>query len=435
MNRIFALLILTLAVWSSATAGDGQLKQFSGRTMGTTYVVKVYEPTGSARAEQLNELQLDVDAVLRSVNDQMSTYLQSSEISRFNASQSTDWIAVSPELAMVVDVAQTISEKSGGGFDVTVGPLVNAWNFGPDPRTGQVPDPSVLEGLKEFVGYQKLAVRRDPPALRKQVAGLKVDLSAIAKGYGVDRVVETLNAKGAANVFVEIGGEVRTSGDKDGQWWKVGIQMPDATTNDWTVAHALSTGDGRDQSMATSGDYRNFFEAGGVRYSHTIDPRTGEPITHALASVSVVAESCMEADGWATAINVLGPDAGLRVAKQENLDALLILRQADGFVRIGTGTLAQYSTTTAAVDAQPPVDGVAGNPTWVILGITFIAFALVLAAMAIGVIFGRRAISGSCGGLANRTNEDGSVSCSLCSNPADACKELRERIKHGEQES
>lgn len=412
-------LIAPARVWA-----ESSILELTGPTMGTRYMVKVFDPP-----QFESDIRLEVDALLRRINDLMSTYLESSELSRFNRSTSTDWFEVDAETANVVAFAQSVAEKTGGAFDVTVGPLVNAWSFGPDPRTKTVPDPERLEQLRRVVGFEKLSVRTDPPALRKSTPELQVDLSAIAKGYAVDRVVQLLNDSGAPDVFVEIGGEVRTSGDKDGQWWKVGIQVPDLANEAVLIAHSLNTGAGNDQSMATSGDYRNFFEVDGVRYSHTIDPRTARPIEHALASVSVVAESCMEADAWATALNVVGPDEGQRLAEAEGLSALLIRRGAERFELVGTGSLERYSSAAGKLgEAVPNVEPEAGIQSLVVPVITALAFGLILSAMAIGVMFGRRSISGSCGGLGNVRNEDGSVSCSLCSNPADACKELRERM-------
>lgn len=413
-------------------ADDGKIAQFSGATMGTRYMVKIFDPPGPDPQAFVADVQLRVDGLLRQVNDQMSTYLQSSEISRFNSSASTDWFAVSRETADVVEFAQQVARKSNGAFDVTVGPLVNAWSFGPGPRSRTVPDGAQLRELQGLVGFEKLSVRLDPPALRKAIPGMQVDLSAIAKGFGVDQVVALLQDAGAEDVFVEIGGEVRTSGNKAGQWWKVGIQLPDAATDSVMIAHPLSTGSGNDQAMATSGDYRNYFEADGVRYSHTIDPRTASPIRHSLASVSVLAESCMEADAWATAINVLGPEEGLRLAERERLNTLMISRTDEGFERQGTGTLAVHASPAAS--GRSPAEPVAappsrGNGLLAITAITVVALATILLAMSVGVIFGRREISGSCGGLANQRNEDGSVSCSLCSNPDDACKELRRRMQ------
>ncbi|TWU55159.1 FAD:protein FMN transferase [Rubripirellula reticaptiva] len=433
MTRFRGLLILAFVgllacnpcLSGGAAAADGELLEFFGETMGTTYSVKVFQPPESLRVDNLR---IDVDGVLRNVNDQMSTYLKSSEISQFNESNSTDWFAVSPEFASVVETALEVSVKTDGAFDVTVGPLVNAWNFGVGPRTSVAPSAETIAKIQDSIGYQKLAVRMDPPAIRKSVPSLKIDLSAIAKGHGVDRVVKFLNEQGLLNIFVEIGGEVRVSGSKSGKPWKVGIQMPDATTNQWTIAHAFGTG-GTDHAMATSGDYRNFFEADGKRYSHTIDPRTGYPVDHALASVSILADRCVDADAWATAINAMGPAEGLAIAQTEDLDALLISRSSDGFTKSGTGELAQYVATNTTGEKMETTLSANGSP-WVIVAITTIAFATILFSMAIGVIFGRKAISGSCGGIANKTNPDGSTSCGLCSNPADACKELRDRMQN-----
>ena len=424
-NSASGLFLLALILAAPVRVrGESPILELTGPTMGTRYMIKVFDPP-----QFESDIRLDVDALLRRMNDLMSTYVESSELSRFNRSSTTDWFEVDAETAKVVAFAQSVAQKTGGAFDVTVGPLVNAWSFGPDPRTQSVPDPQRLAQLRRVVGYQKLSVRIDPPALKKAIPELQVDLSAVAKGYAVDRVVQLLNDSGAANVFVEIGGEVRTSGNKHGQWWKVGIQVPDRVHEAVLIAHSLNTGAGNDQSMATSGDYRNFFEVDGVRYSHTIDPRTGRPIEHSLASVSVVTESCMEADAWATALNVVGPDVGYQLAESEGLSALLIRRGEDAFELVGTGTLKKYSSVGAKVgEIIPKAESGEGLQSLVIPVITACAFGLILSAMAIGVIFGRRSISGSCGGLGNVRNEDGSVSCSLCSNPADACKELRERM-------
>ena len=386
--------------------------------MGTTYTVKVF----SEEEDDLNadDLRLEVDAELRRVNDEMSTYLTSSQISRFNDSGSTDWFPVSESFAKVVSFAQQVAKDTDGAFDITVGPLVNAWNFGPEPRTDSIPTDTKIGELKTNVGYGKLSVRLDPPAVKKSIPGLKIDLSAIAKGHGVDRVVGKLSELGFVSMFVEIGGEVRTVGMKGGQAWKVGIQVPDAAANEFDIAYELT-----DQSMATSGDYRNFIEVDGKRYSHTIDPRTGRPVNHNLASVSVVSDLCMHADAWATALNVLGEEEGVSIASAQKLSALLVSRGEDGFWRIGTGDFDRYSKS-ASDDLKTAATG---NQPWAVLAITFVAFAVLLFAMAVGVIFSGKKISGSCGGIASMESEDGSTSCSLCSNPADACKELRELMQ------
>ncbi|MGB7347247.1 MAG: FAD:protein FMN transferase [Pirellulaceae bacterium] len=415
----FVAFFLALIIITPFASAQSTIRTFSGRTMGTTYMVKIF-----GAPEVNDDIRIDIDAELRRVNDQMSTYLKTSELSRFNASASTDWFDVSNDTASVVQFAQQVARKTNGAFDVTVAPLVNAWGFGPGERSGQAPDAAKLAKLNALIGHQNLDVRMDPPSLKKQIPNLMVDLSAIAKGHAVDRVVALLADAGATDVFVEVGGEVRTSGSKAGQPWTVGIQLPDNDAVVPMIAHPMSLT--KDESMATSGDYRNFFVDNAKRYSHTIDPRTAAPITHDLASVSVITGSCMAADAWATAINVLGPTAGLELAKSENLHALLISRTETGYEKMGTGTLAQYA---AQIGAEPELlVGQTSNllPTMLI---TAVAMAMILMAMAVGVIFGRKAISGSCGGLANANNEDGSTSCALCSNPGEACKELREKMK------
>ena len=408
-----------------------QVAEFSGPTMGTRFTVKIFEPPVFDV-----DVRLEVDALLRHINDLMSTYLSNSEISRFNQSDSTDWFSVSSETAKVIAFAQEVSNKTSGAFDVTVGPLVNAWSFGPEDREQALPAQEEIEQILARIGYRKLQVRVDPPALKKSIPDLQVDLSAIAKGYAVDKVVELLNRLGANNVFVEIGGEVSTSGNKSGQPWQVGIQVPDVVQTAILIAQPLNTQPETDQAMATSGDYRNFMEIDGVRYSHTLDPRTGQPIDHDLASISVVAQSCMVADAWATALNVLGERDGNELAQNEDLSTLWVQRSNDQYTYSGTGLLATHAVelaSSATEQGGPALDSKGSSTnqsagSWMIMLITTILFGVIIAGMAVGVIFGRRAISGSCGGIANHKDEDGNTSCALCSNPSDACKDLRERM-------
>ena len=386
-----------------------------------------------------DELRIKIDLELRSVNDQMSTYIDASEISRFNQSASTEWFAVSPDTAAVVEYALEVSRRTGGGFDVTVGPLVNAWSFGTGERSKTVPDDAEIERLRGLIGYQKLEVRAEPPAIRKSAPGLQVDLSSIAKGHGVDRIVELLAGLGASDVFVEVGGEVRTNGVKpDGSPWRVGIQMPDARSEVIMIAHEMTAGSPAGTSMATSGDYRNFFVVDGKRYSHTIDPRSGRPVEHAMASVTVVAKTCMQADAWATALNVLGPDVAKATAEENGLHTLSVSRKDDlegnaSYQRIGTGSLRQYALAEAE-----KADSEAATPMASLIPVTLLSFGVfgvLISAMAIGVIFGRKSISGSCGGIANVTGENGESSCALCSNPSDACRELKAKMEQKDAES
>ncbi|MEO1529740.1 MAG: FAD:protein FMN transferase [Planctomycetota bacterium] len=429
-----ALLFVAFLVSLSLDSLGNDVREFRGRTMGTTYMVKV------AGAEELSDeqLRIQIDLELRRVNDEMSTYLKASEITKFNESSSTEWFSVSADFARVVEYAQQVAEKTGGAFDVTVGPLVNAWSFGTTERTQTVPTTEEIDAIREIVGYQKLSVRLDPPALRKSVPELRIDLSSIAKGHGVDRVVRRLGELGAENVFVEVGGEVRTAGSKPDGVWKVGIQQPDANSTVIMVAHEMVRDAAAGNAMATSGDYRNAFIANGQKYSHTIDPRTGSPVTHSLASVTVVAPTCMEADAWATALNVIGTDEALLVAESEGLHTLLITRVDDAMQAHATGTLTRYlqeedSGTSVAVSSVASPSSEAETPgllaKWLPLaGLSFAAFVILLVAMGIGVLLRNKPISGSCGGIASKTAEDGSTSCSLCSNPSNACKELRDQI-------
>lgn len=387
--------------------------ELRGETMGTTYMVKVYGADGIGQ-----DLALDIDAELRQVNDQMSTYLKSSELSRFNASESTEWFDVSSDTALVVQAALKISLATDGAFDPTVGPLVELWNFGPGKTDGGVPAEAEIAKTRRLVGYRNLEARLDPAGLKKSVSGLRVDLSAIAKGHGVDRVVKLLNSKGAQDVFVEIGGEIRTTGQKGADPWMVGIQKPDAATNEIQVAHPLSGG-----SIATSGDYRNYFSEDGKRYSHTIDASTGRPVDHQTASVTVIADDCMQADAWATAINVLGADKGLDAARENDLSVLVISRDDAGYAVTGTGVLAPYADIATAGQVAE------SSTAFPVMLLTMLIFGCIVVAMAVGVIFGRKAISGSCGGLNAQTHDDGSTSCTMCGTPSDACKELRAAVK------
>jgi thiamine biosynthesis lipoprotein len=424
---LFVLLASAFA-GTSTFAADVPMLVSQGETMGSTYSVKIFDPPQTLS----EDWRLQIDKELRSITDQMSTYLATSEISRFNDSDLLEWFEVSPGFATVVSKALEISAMSEGAFDITVSPLVKAWSFGPNKKKRNVPPgDDELATLRAVVGSRNLEVRQDPPALRKQIADLTIDLNAITPGYAADRLVTLLQGMGAKNLFVEVGGEVRVTGDKAGEPWMVGIQQPDVEGLAVAIAYPL-----RDRSIATSGDYRSFFEYEGKRYSHTIDPRTARPVTHRLASVTVLADDCMTADALATTLSVLGDQEGHEWSKQFGLDALFMVRGEDGNIRqFGTGAFEQLaaapgSALTLATPASPSLpDASSLTAFWPIAIACLVAFGLVIAAMAVGVMFGRRAISGSCGGLANKRDADGSVSCSLCSNPDNACKELRNRMQ------
>lgn len=327
--RLRALLVLCALAALLAGCGrpqpEHEVLALSGATMGTRYSVQMTAPPAELQRPALAEA---IQARLDAIDALMSTYRADSELSRFNASASTDWVAVSPELVRVLGAAQRVSRASGGAFDVTVGPLVDLWGFGPAPRPEQLPDATAIAAARARVGWQRLALRPDPPALRKSHPELHVDLSAIAKGYAVDRVAAVLEEAGLSDYLVEIGGELRARGvNGRGAAWRIAIERPEPGRRAVFRVVAL-----RDLGMATSGDYRNFFELGGQRYSHTVDPATGRPVEHQLVSVTVLAEAAMLADAWATALLVLGPERGARLADSEGLAAALIRQDGDGFV-------------------------------------------------------------------------------------------------------
>ncbi|MBN2217646.1 MAG: FAD:protein FMN transferase [Pirellulales bacterium] len=296
--------------------------------MGTTYTVKVV-PAPGAKSTVDKLLNEGIDCVLKDVDRAMSTYRDDSELSRFNASESTDWFNVSPETARVVAEALRVGRLAGGAYDVTVEPLVRLWNFGAHPLPSDaVPSDEQIEEMRKSVGLDHLAVRLDPPALKKDLPGLHVDLSSIAKGFAVDRAAELLDAEGCENYMVEVGGEVRARGcNASGRPWQIAVERPTDGPREIQRVVPLV-----DRAMATSGDYRNYFERDGRRYSHLIDPRVGRPIAHRLASVTVLADRCMEADAWATALSILGPEAGMRLADDRGIAASFLIRQGDVFV-------------------------------------------------------------------------------------------------------
>ena len=321
---VVALICVLAALSSSCSRPKSDAVEtqplLQGATMGTTYTVRFLPELGSPSRQEMHRL---IEEELKRVNQQMSTYIKDSEITRFNDSKSTDWFPVSMETAKLVDLSLQISVVSDGAFDVTVGPLVNLWGFGPVKRKNSIPTDTELEAASAHVGYKNLSVRLDPPALKKSDPELKADLSAIAKGHGADRVGKVIETNGIKNYFVEIGGEILASGNRvDGQPWQVGIEAPlDFKRSIQTVIGLSGV------ALATSGDYRNFFESEGQRFSHTIDPNTGRPVTHQLASASVVADNCTLADAIATCMMVLGPEQGLQLAETKNWAVILMQRK------------------------------------------------------------------------------------------------------------
>lgn len=303
--------------------------EIAGLTMGTTYTVMIPGVLVPARLAAVRDT---IEARLRTVNHLMSTYDSASELSRFNRHESLEPFAVSRQTLAVFRVARDVSERSEGAFDVTVGPLVDAWGFGPPGRPPTPPDEAVLRRLLERVGYERIVIDTLAGTLTKTHPHTAADLSGVAKGFGVDQVAEALDAMGFTAYMVEIGGEIRARGRKaDGSPWRAGVELPGGQVR--SVYRAV---DLVDLAIATSGDYRNYYEIDGVRYVHLLDPRTGRPARHAGASVSVLHERTAVADAWATALSVLGPEQGWRLAEREGLAAYFLTRVGNELVGRGT---------------------------------------------------------------------------------------------------
>ena len=293
---------------------------FSGRTMGTAYHITAHGLSGGTTPETLIHA---VDSVLNDINNKMSMYMQDSELSRFNVHISSEPFAVSAETAEVFRISQQVSEISGGAFDITIGPLVRAWGFGPE-KISHNPDDTTVAALRRQVAWNLVEVQ-DNNMLVKKCPHLNCDLSAVAKGYGVDKTAEALDLLDIENYLVEVGGEVRTKGvNSDGQPWRIAIEKPMDEGQQPQRVVELSG-----MSLATSGDYRIFRVENEKRISHTIDPRTGHPVTNNLASASVIHPSCTWADAYATVLSTLGYEEGHIFAQQKHLAAYLMVRKTD----------------------------------------------------------------------------------------------------------
>ena len=312
-----------------------ELSEIRGETMGTTYSVKFTDLPASI---DQSSLATDIDRLLDTVNAQMSTYRPDSELSRYNRIATDMWTFVSPDTLKVVNEALRVSQLSDGAFDPTVGPLVDLWGFGPGSERQVVPSPARIEAVLDQIGHGYVRIDSSATAISKRGRNIRVDLSGIAKGFGVDKIAEHLESLGIENYLAEIGGELRGRGrSPQDAPWRVGIEKPRATPE--TVQRVVRV-DGR--AIATSGDYRIFFESDGQRFSHIVNPRTGRPVDHGLASATVVAETTMQADALSTALLVLGPEAGLRLAEREGIAAHFIARTKNGFKELTSPEFAKH---------------------------------------------------------------------------------------------
>ena len=431
MPNFFLTVLATLLASLGSIVTAASPAKISGKTMGTYFAVTIPQlPEGVTKDQVATQLNGRLDAI----NQQMSTWMPESEISQFNKSKSTDWFPVSKQFLEVVQEAKRIYKLTGGAFDPTVSPVIDLWGFG-DKRPKHIPTDDEIKAALASIGMKAIELQMAPPALRKTKAGIQLNLSAIAKGYAVDDLARTLQDMQVDSFLVDIGGETRAGNAKPNNGpWKLGIESP---LGGLQQIVALTN-----QSIATSGDYRNFFQIDGKKYSHAISPVTGRPVENPPASVSVQHSSCMTADAFATAFMVMSHDQALALAKAEELSTLFQQVNNDGNVRTtGTGSLAadsaaknqqtQESASATETSPAPPQTEKTSSMIWVPFVAAAVLFLLAVGAMSLGTMIQNRQIKGSCGGLASMPGHDGTSACDLCSIPRDQCsnEEVRERIK------
>ena len=324
--------LLPQHISDQAAPPGAAIRDLRGLSMGTSWSVRLLESAMPGRAGSA-DLQQGLQQQLDLVVAQMSHWNDESDLGRFNRAEPGSWHSLPAAFCEVLGFAMHVSQASGGAYDPCAGALVNLWGFGPRHRYDE---PGFLPPKDDSVALllaqgQRRRLELDLPARRaRQPGGLQLDLSAIAKGYGVDRLARYLDSQGIHHYLVEVGGELRGAGSKpDGQPWWVMLEQVDGANAERHPAEMLLALHGL--SVATSGDYRRFFEDGTARFSHTIDPRSGMPIANQLASVTVVHEQCMAADAWSTALTVLGVEAGMALAEEQGLAARFLQRDGDGY--------------------------------------------------------------------------------------------------------
>lgn len=335
-----SLLFFLVLVWALVVAGCSRQPEslmLSGATMGTRWHVTVIPVEGQVPN---SALQNGIQQRLDEINQSMSTYLDDSELNRINRGPLNQWLPLSPELARVIDESERIGRDTGGALDITLGPLVNLWGFGPDNEPVTIPSEAEIDAARSRTGLDKFEIRDG--RIRK-LADIYIDLSSVAKGFAVDQVGRYLAAEGFSHYLVEIGGELVARGHKaNGRPWRIGIEKPSPGRSGVQAAIALSKTAISDTAMATSGDYRNYIERDGQRFAHIIDPRTGKPVTNRLASVTVIADNTLTADGLATGLTVMGVDAALAFAEQHNLAIYVIMKTDAGFDTVHSSAFTAY---------------------------------------------------------------------------------------------
>ena len=423
--KIFALFLLfgtvllaDMAHGQTAANDTADRWLITGKTMGPVpYSVVIAEPASSVSRSQTESA---IEETLERINRLMSTYQNDSDLSRFNNGNSTDWVSVDLETVKVVKRAIEIHDTIDPSFDIRVASAVERWNFGPNKKAFELPTDEEIDQLNRLRDKGELHVRLEPPAIKKSVPNLKIDLAAIAKGYAVDQVVKTISDLGHEHSMVEVGGEVYALGYRDAKSepWRIGIERPtksDRLSNSKRSIQAKVRL--HNQALATSGNYRNYFTHDGRYYSHTIDPTTSRPVEHFLASATVVASDCMTADALATAVMVVGADQGHQLADQNQFLLFTIDRQ-NGF----DGDLVVRSSDKFPLLDKAP-DAASIWPTFVA---ALLIFSIAVVGMAVGAIFANKPVTGSCGGLSAMTGsgeDDESAACGVCSKPVTDCVE------------
>lgn len=319
-----ALLLAVMLLVSCAPSARVQTVQ--GESMGSGWMLSFV-----GAADSVDAVRMEAQRRLDQVDAQMSTWKPDSDLSRYNNAPPETWVEVPPELFQVLDAALKLAAETEGAYDPSVGPLVDLWGFGPAPSRREPPSAEAIARLRAQTGWQRI---RLDAAHRKvwQPGGARLDLSSIAPGFAVDRIGAYLDAEGIGNYLIEVGGELRARGYKpDGSRWQVAIQRPldnDSADGHIEAQHVIGLADA---ALGSSGDYRHFFEDGGRRYAHRIDPRTGYPLDNDVASVTVMSPECVDADSLATAMSVLGVEQGLALAERKGIAVLFIVRKGDGF--------------------------------------------------------------------------------------------------------
>jgi len=333
-SRMIMTIWVSMVISACTQSVHPTIQVMSGSTMGTTYSVQV---AGMGNEKSLNKLGEQIRSILQIINQAMSTWDRNSELSKFNYGPVNTWTHFSDITMEVLKLSLDINQLTNGSFDVTVGSVVNLWGFGPSQQSEAVPRDSEISKAMQRTGVHHIVIDPDTRHVKKEV-DLYIDFSAIAKGYAVDKISDYLEQEGINDYLVEVGGEVRGKGNKPGgKAWKIAIEAPQVGGRQVQQVVSLTN-----TAVATSGDYRNYFEKDGHRYSHMIDTGTGRPVKHKLASVTVVDKHAARADALATALMVMGPSKARNFAEENDIAAFFIVRQDDGFMQYTSSSFAQY---------------------------------------------------------------------------------------------